>query len=66
MLEKSEEDQLDQLFVRNDKVLHRVKEERNTLHTVKRRKANWFGHFLHRNCLPKSNVDEKIEVTVGR
>jgi hypothetical protein len=35
--------------VRN-KVLQRVK-ERNILHTIKRRKANWIGHILHRNCL---------------
>jgi hypothetical protein len=32
--------------VRNEEVLHRVKEERNILHTVKRRKANWIGHFV--------------------
>jgi hypothetical protein len=29
----------------------RVKEERNIIHTVKRRKANWIGHILQRNCL---------------
>jgi oligoribonuclease (3'-5' exoribonuclease) len=38
--------------VRNE-VLHRVKEERNILHTIKRRKANWIGHMLRRNCLLK-------------
>jgi hypothetical protein len=27
--------------MRNEEVLHRVKEERNMLHTIKRRKANW-------------------------
>jgi hypothetical protein len=37
--------------VRNEEVLHRVKEERNILHTIKRRKANWIGHILRRNCL---------------
>ena len=31
--------------VRNE-VLHRVKEERNNLHTVQRRKVNWIGHIL--------------------
>jgi len=30
--------------VRNEEVLHRVKEERNVLHTVEGRKANWIGH----------------------
>jgi hypothetical protein len=36
--------------VRNEAVLHGVKEERSTLHTIKRRAANWAGHVLHRNC----------------
>ena len=30
--------------VRNEEVLHRVKEERNILRTRKRRKANWISH----------------------
>jgi hypothetical protein len=37
--------------VRNEEVLHRIKEERNILQTIKRRKANWIGHILRRNCL---------------
>ena len=37
--------------LRNAKVLHRVKEERNIMHTVKRRKTNRTGHILCRNCL---------------
>jgi hypothetical protein len=40
---------------------HRVKEERNILHTIKRRKANWIGHVLRRNCLLKRVIDIKIE-----
>jgi hypothetical protein len=47
--------------------LHRVKEERNILHTIKRRKANWIGHILRRNCLLKhaieGNLEERIEMT---
>jgi hypothetical protein len=39
--------------VRNEDVLRRVKEERNIVHTIKRRKANWIGHVLRRNCLLK-------------
>jgi hypothetical protein len=38
---------------RNEEVLHRVKEERNIVHTIKRRTANWIGHILCRNCLLK-------------
>jgi hypothetical protein len=33
--------------------LQRVKEKRYILRTIKRRKANWFGHILHRNYLLK-------------
>jgi hypothetical protein len=43
--------------VRNEEVLRRVKEERNILHTVKRRKANWIGHILRRNCLLKHVIE---------
>jgi hypothetical protein len=47
--------------VRNEEVLHRVKEERNIVHTIKRRKANWIGHILRRNCLLKHVIEGKIE-----
>jgi ppGpp synthetase/RelA/SpoT-type nucleotidyltranferase len=42
-------------------VLHRVKEERNILHKIKRRKANWIGHILRRNCLLKDVIEGKLE-----
>jgi hypothetical protein len=47
--------------VRNEDVLQRVKEERNILHTIKRRKANWIGHILRRNCLLKHMIEGKLE-----
>jgi hypothetical protein len=47
--------------VKNEEVLQRVKEERNILHTIKRRKANWIGHILCRNCLLKHIIERKIE-----
>jgi hypothetical protein len=47
--------------VRNEEVLHRVMEERNIVHTVKRRKANWIGHILRRNCLLKHVIKGKLE-----
>jgi hypothetical protein len=37
------------------------KEERNILHTVKRKKAKWIGHILHRNCIPKHIMEGKIK-----
>jgi hypothetical protein len=43
------------------KKLHRVREERNILCTVNRRKANWIGHILCGNCLLKHATEGKIE-----
>jgi hypothetical protein len=47
-----------------NEVLHRVKEERNIVHTITRRKDNWIGHILRRNCLLKHIVERKIEGNV--
>jgi hypothetical protein len=47
--------------VRNEEVLHRVKEERNIVHTIKRRKANWIGDILRRNCLLKHVIEGKVK-----
>jgi hypothetical protein len=44
--------------LRNE-VLYRVKEERNILHTIIKRKANCIGHNLHRNCLLKHVIEGK-------
>ena len=50
----------------NEESLHGVKEERNILHTVNRRKANWIGHILRGNCLLKHVIGGRIEVTGRR
>jgi hypothetical protein len=54
--------------VRNEEVLHTAKEERNIMHTVKRRKTDWICHILHRNCLLKhvieGKIEERMEITV--
>jgi hypothetical protein len=50
--------------VRNEEVLHGVEEERNILHTVKRRKANWIGHILRRNCLLMHVIEGKLEGSI--
>jgi hypothetical protein len=47
--------------VRNEKVLHRVKEERNILPAIQRRNTDWFGYILCRNCLLKHVIEGKIE-----
>ena len=46
-------------------VLHRVKEERNIVHTVNRRKANWIGHILRGNWLLKYVTEGKLEKKDG-
>jgi hypothetical protein len=58
VLEKDGEDYLDR--VRKEEVLHRVKADRNIPSTINRRKANWIGRILHRNCLLKHDSEEKI------
>jgi hypothetical protein len=47
--------------VRNEKVLLRVKEQRNTLHETSKRKANWIGHILCKNCLLRQFIEGKIQ-----
>jgi hypothetical protein len=46
--------------VRNEEVLLRVKEQRNILHELSKRKANWIGHILCRNCLLQRVIEGKI------
>jgi len=54
--------------VRNEEVLRKVNEQRNILHEIRKRKANWIGHILRRNCLLKQVIEGKIkgEVEVTR
>jgi hypothetical protein len=47
--------------VRNEEVLFRVNEQRNILHEIRKRKANWIGHILRRNCLLKQLIKGKIK-----
>jgi hypothetical protein len=41
-------------------VLLKVNEQRNILHEIRKRKANWIGHILRRNCLLKQVIEGKI------
>jgi hypothetical protein len=47
--------------VRNEEVLLRVSEQRNILHEIRKRKANWIGHILRRNFLLKEVIEGKIK-----
>jgi len=47
--------------VRNEEVLLRVTEQKKILHEITKRKANWIGHILRRNCLLQRVIEGKIE-----
>ena len=54
--------------MRNEEVLLRVNEQRNTLHEIRKRKANWIGHILRRKCILQQVIEGKIkgEIEVKR
>jgi len=47
--------------VRNEEVLLRVKEQRNILHEISKRKANYIGDILLRDCLLQRVIEGKIK-----
>ena len=47
--------------LRNEEVLLGVKEQRNILHEIRKRKANWIGHIMHRKCLLQRIIEGKIK-----
>jgi hypothetical protein len=46
---------------RNKEVLLGVKEHRNILHKIIKRKGNWIGHILRRNRLLQRVIEGKIK-----
>ena len=47
--------------VRNEEVLLIVNDQRNILREIRKRKANWIGHILRRNCLLQQVIEGKIK-----
>ena len=47
--------------VRNEEVLLSIKEQRNILHEIRKRKANWIGHILRRYCLLQRVIEGKVK-----
>jgi len=47
-------------LVTNEEVLQRLQKDRNSLHTVNRRKANWIGHISRRSCVLEYLIEGKI------
>jgi len=41
-------------------------EKRNILRIVRRKKANWIGHILRKNCLLKHVIGGRRERKIGR
>ena len=47
--------------MRNEEVLLRVTEQRNILHEIRKRKANWICHIMPRKCLLQRVIEGKIK-----
>jgi len=47
--------------VRNEEVLLRVKEQKNIVHEINKRKADWIGHILRRSCILQRVIEGKIK-----
>ena len=45
--------------VRNEEVLLRVKEQKNSLHEINKRKANWIGHILRETAFYNGLLKER-------
>jgi hypothetical protein len=50
--------------VRNEEVLLSVKEQRNILHEIRKRKSNWIGHILRGNCLLQRIIEGQIQMGI--
>ena len=51
--------------VSNEEVLKRIGEKRTLLNTVLRRKTNWIGHLLRRNCLLRDAIKGEMTEMKG-
>ncbi|KAJ4445027.1 hypothetical protein ANN_06826 [Periplaneta americana] len=51
--------------IRNETALERVGEERIMLELISKRKRNWLGHWLRRNCLLKDALEGMSAPTEG-
>jgi hypothetical protein len=50
--------------MRNEDVLHGVKEESSAVRGIKRKRTDWIGHNLHTNCLLKRVIKGKIKGSI--
>jgi hypothetical protein len=46
--------------VTNHQVIERIGEKRTLINNVQRRKVNWIGHILRRNCLLRDATEGQM------
>ena len=51
--------------VSNEQILDHIREKRKTLNNILRRKVNWIGHILRRNCLLHDTTEGQITEVKG-
>ena len=51
--------------VTNEQVLERIEEKSTLLNNILRRKANWIGHILRRNCLLHDAIEGQMTEVKG-
>ena len=51
--------------VTNEKVLDHIGEKREFLNIILRRKANWIGHIVRRNCLLHDDIERQMTERKG-
>ena len=51
--------------VTNEQVLDRIGDKRTLLNNILRRKANWIGHILRRNCLLHDAIEGQMKKVKG-
>jgi hypothetical protein len=61
VLKKDGKNQFNRSGKKSSEVFQRIKDERNIIHTIKRRKVNWIGHILRRNLLLNSALKKKFK-----
>ena len=51
--------------VTNEEILKRIEEKRTLLNNILRRKPNWVGHILRRNCLLHDAIEGQMTEVKG-
>ena len=50
----------------NDEVLAMVGEKRTITGVIRKRKRNWLGHWLRRNCILRDIIEDMVEGKRGK